>query len=57
MSAALELGTIASKATTDYLPVKYSNLDYTSTATSMGVYPINGQIHPVTEKTEYGGAI
>lgn len=57
MSTALELGTIASKAATDYLPVKYSNLDYTSTATSMGVYPINSQTHPVTGKTEFGGAI
>lgn len=57
MSTALGLGTIASKAATDYLPVKYSNLDYTSAATSMGVYPINGQVHPVTGKTEYGGAL
>ena len=57
MSTALELGTIASKAITDYLSVKYSNLDYTSTATSMGVYPINSQIHPVTGKAEFGGAI
>jgi hypothetical protein len=57
MSTALELGTIATKAATDYLPVKYSNLDYTSATTSMGVYPINGQAHPVTGETEFGGAI
>lgn len=57
MSTALGLGTIASKAATDYLPVKYSNLDYTSTTTTMGIYPINKQTHPVTGKTEYGGAI
>ena len=58
MSTALELGTIASKAITDYLPVKYSNLDYSSTATTMGIYSIdNNQTHPVTGKSEYGGAI
>lgn len=58
----LGLGSIAVKADTDYLPVSYSNLDYSSTTTTNGVYPVNGQtlqnIIGLTSSTKvYGGAI
>ena len=56
ISTALELGTIASKDITDYLPINYENANYNSITTA-GVYSINNQTHPVTGKVEFGGAI
>lgn len=53
----LGLGSIATKAETDYLPVNYTNLDFSSATTTAGVYPLKGVAHPVTNTTEYGATI
>lgn len=53
----LGLGSIATKAATDYLPVKYTALDFSSASTTAGIYPLNGAAHPVTNETEYGATI
>lgn len=40
-----------------YLPISYSALDFTSTDSAPGIYPIAGTNNPVTEIAEYGSAI
>lgn len=52
----LGLGSIAVKADTDYLPVKYTAPDFSVATTTHGAYPLAGT-HPVTGSTEYGGVL
>lgn len=53
----LGLGSIAIKAETDFLPVKYTAPDFTATNTTNGVYPLIGGNNPVTGTGEYGGVL
>ena len=54
--ANLGLGSIAVKADTDYLPVKYTTPDFTTATSTHGAYPLTST-HPVTGSTEYGGVL
>ena len=53
----LGLGSIAVKATTDFLPVNYTAPDFSVATTTQGVYPLTGVTHPVSGSTEYGGVL
>ena len=44
-------------ATEEMFPVRYSNLDFTSTAPAPGAYKMDAQTHPVTGVTEYGSSL